>query len=107
MECAEEEVAGAVAGEEAAGAVGPVGGGGEAEDDYAGLRVPETRNRAAPVLLAGVGGFFVAGDLLAPLDEARAAPTGGYLLLQPRERAEALPLSFRFSDGFCFRRRSG
>jgi len=45
-----------------------------------------------------VGGLFLAGDLLAPLDEARAVPAGSYLVFQLRERVETLPLSFRFFD---------
>ena len=98
VERAEEEVAGAVAGKEATGAVGSVGGWGETEDDHPGPRVPEPRDGATPVLLAGVGGLFLAGDLLAPLDETRAVPAGSYLVFQLRERVETLPLSFRFFD---------
>ncbi len=102
MERAEEEVAGAVAGEEAAGAVCSVGGRSEAEDDHAGLWIPESRDRAAPVLLAGVGRLLVASDPLAPLDEARAEPTGDYLLFELRERPEALFISLRLFDRSVF-----
>jgi hypothetical protein len=56
------EVAGAVAGEGAAGAVGSVGSGGEAEDEDAGARVAEAGHRFGPVFLVAVG--FAAG--LAP-----------------------------------------
>jgi hypothetical protein len=45
-----------------------------------------------------VGGPFLTGDLLAPLDETRAVPAGSYLVFQLRERVEALLLSFRFFD---------
>jgi len=67
-----------------------VGGWSQTEDDYPGFRVPEPRDRAAPVFLAGVSSLFVAGDLFAPLDEARKAPAAGYLLFERRERREAL-----------------
>jgi hypothetical protein len=43
------EVAGAVAGEGAAGAVGAVGPGGEAEDEDAGARIAEAGDGAGPV----------------------------------------------------------
>jgi hypothetical protein len=57
----------------------------QAEDDHAGFRIPEPRDRATPVLLPGVGRLLLAGDLLAPLYEARAEPAGGYLLFELRE----------------------
>jgi hypothetical protein len=82
VERGEEEVAGAISGEVAAGAVGPVGGGGQAEDDHPGVWVPEPRYGTAPVIFGGVGGLFLAGDLFAPLDEARAAPAGDDLLFE-------------------------
>ena len=85
MEGGEEEIPGAVAGEELAGTVGSVGGRGEAEDDYPGPRIAETGNGAAPVGLIPVGGLLLAGDSLAPLDEARAAAAGGDRLFQCRE----------------------
>ena len=43
------EVAGAVAGEGSAGAVGSVGAGGEAEDEDSGAGVAKARNGAGPV----------------------------------------------------------
>ncbi len=103
MEGAEEEVAGAVAGKEAAGAVGPVRRWGEAEHDYAGVRVPEARYGTAPVLFVRVGGLLLASDPLAPLDEARAAPARGYLRFElrerVRERAQAPVFLFLFDAG--------
>jgi hypothetical protein len=89
VERAEEEVSRTVAGEEAAGAVGSVGGWSQAEDDHPGFRVSEPRDRTAPVFLAGVSSLFVAGDLFAPLDEAWTVPAGGYLLFERRECREA------------------
>ena len=47
----EQEVAGAVAGEDAAGAVAAVGRGGEADDEQPRARIAEARHRPAPVLL--------------------------------------------------------
>jgi hypothetical protein len=85
MERGEEEVAGAVAGEVAAGAVGAVGRRGEPEDKDLGLRVAEAGDGAAPVLLFAVGRLLLAGYPLAPLDEAWAEPAGGDLCLQLRE----------------------
>ena len=73
-----------------------MGGWSQTEDDYPGFRVPKPWDRAAPVLLAGVSSLFVAGDLFAPLDEARAAPAGGYLIFERRERCEAF-----FDETFC------
>jgi hypothetical protein len=94
VERGEEEVARAVAGEEAAGTVRAVGGGGEAEKYDARLRISETGDRTAPVALVRKGGPFFVGDFFAPLDQAWAASAGGYLLLQGGEL-------------FLFRRRSG
>ena len=53
------EVAGAVAGEGAAGAVGSVGTGGEAEDENAGVGIAEAGDGFGPVFLIAVG--FSAG----------------------------------------------
>ena len=85
MERAEEEVPGAVAGEEASGTVSAVGSRREAEDHNARVRVPETGDRAAPVLFTGISSPFFAGYLLAPLYETRTTPAGGYLPFERRE----------------------
>ena len=58
------EVAGAVAGEWAAGAVGSVSAGGETEDEDAGAGVSEAGNGTAPVGLVLVGAAFGLGDAL-------------------------------------------
>lgn len=73
MQAREEEIPRAVAGEVATGAVRAVGGGGEAEYDDARVRVAEAGDGAAPVGIVPEGGAFLAGDLLAPLDQAWAA----------------------------------
>ncbi len=62
------EVAGAVAGERATGAVCAVGSGGEAADEDAGARIAEAGNGAGPVLVVLVGaaaGLADAGTVLA------------------------------------------
>jgi len=108
VERAEEEIPGAVAGEVAAGAVRPVCGRSQAEDDHAGFGVPKPRDRATPVLLPGVSGLLLAGDLLAPLDEARAEPAGDYLLFEPREPLlsgigkNTTPTPYSWSPGVSF-----
>ena len=48
MQGGEQEVAGAVAGEDAAGAVAAVGRGGQADDEQARPRIAEARARAGP-----------------------------------------------------------
>jgi len=82
VEGGEEKVTRAVAGKEAAGPVGAVGGGGKAEDDCPCCRVAEAGDGTAPVGLARVGGFLLVGDLLAPGDEPRASPTRDDLALE-------------------------
>ena len=82
------EVAGAVAGEGAAGAVGTVGSGGEAEDEDAGVGVAETRNGFGPVLLVAVGLAAVFADGAAVVDEPGAAGAGGDALLSGIENGE-------------------
>lgn len=69
----EKEVAGAVPGEDAAGAIGAVGTGGEADDDEAGLGVTERGDGAAPVGVGEVGAALDLGDVLAVVAEAGAA----------------------------------
>ena len=72
VECLVEEIAGAVAGEDAAGAVGAVGSGGESDDDEAGLGVAERGDGAAPVGFVAVGAALGLGDVLAVFAEAGA-----------------------------------
>jgi hypothetical protein len=62
------EIAGAVAGEGATGAVCAVGSGGEAEDEHAGARITETGHRARPVdviLVGSAAGFSDASAIVA------------------------------------------
>jgi len=66
------EVAGAVAGEVAAGAVGAVRTGGEADDEHAGIGVAEAGDRTRPVGLVAVGGTAVLADAGAVLAQAGA-----------------------------------
>ena len=86
MQRGEQEVARAVAGEHAAGAVGAVRGRREPEHEHARGRVAEARDRAAPVVLVAERRALLARDPLAPLDEARAGAAGGDLGLERGER---------------------
>ena len=85
-----EPLAGAVAREHAAGPVGPVGGGGEADDDDLRRRVTEPGHAATPVLLVGVGGPLGGGHLLAPLDQPRAPAARRHLLGHGRQLGATL-----------------
>ena len=82
------EVAGAVAGEGSAGAIGPVGSGREAEDENAGAWVAEAGNGARPVGFILVGATFHLADTPAVVAKARATLAGGdglvYLLKERR-----------------------
>ena len=70
------EVAGAVAGEGAAGAVGSVGAGGEAEDEDAGAGIAEAGDGAGPVGLVLVGAAFGFADAAAVVAKPGAAFAG-------------------------------
>ncbi len=72
-----EQVAGGVAGEDPAGAVGAVRGGGEADQDEGGVGRAEAGDRAGPVVPVQVGAAFDPGRLLAPLDQTGAGPAVG------------------------------
>ena len=96
----EEEVAGAVAGEGAAGAIGAMSAGGEAEDEDLGVGIAKGRDGLAPVFPIGIGaaaeaGYFgaviakagtqVAGDDAA-VEEVKGIWTAGHgLILGVRE----------------------
>ena len=67
------EVAGAVAGEGTAGAVGSVGAGGEAEDEDSGAGVAEAGDGAGPVGLVLVGAAFGFADAAAVVAKARCS----------------------------------
>src|SRR6266498_3224241 len=79
----EQPVAGAVAGEDAAGAVAAVGGGRQAEDEQARGGVAEAGHRPAPVVPVPEGGALLPGDLLAPGDQARAPAALDQLPVEP------------------------
>ena len=70
------EVAGAVAGEGSAGAVGSVGAGGEAEDEDAGAGVAKAGNGAGPVGLVDIGAAFGFADSAAVFAKTGAALAG-------------------------------
>lgn len=70
------EVAGAVSGKGAAGAVGPVGSRGEAEDEDAGAGVAEAGNGTGPVGLVLVGAALDLADASAVVAEAGATFAG-------------------------------
>jgi hypothetical protein len=83
------EVAGAIAGEGAAGSVGSVGARGEAEDEDSGARVAKAGNRTGPVGLVLVGATFGFADAAAVVAKADATFTGndGFAnLLEERRR---------------------
>jgi hypothetical protein len=70
------EFSGGVAGERAAGAVGAVGSGCEAEDDDPGLRVSEAGDGLAPVVVVFVSAPFIASDGFTVDDQSGAAGAG-------------------------------
>ena len=82
------EVSGAVAGERAAGAVGSVSSGGEAEDEDTGVGVAEAWNRFGPVLLVTIGLAGVRADAAAVVDEPGAEGAGSDALLSGIENGE-------------------
>src|SRR5260370_26848799 len=86
VEGAIEPIAGAVAGEDAAGAVAAVRRGRQSDDQQPRRRIAEPRHRASPVYLVLVGRPLVVRDLLAPRHKARAQPARDDLLLQFLQR---------------------
>ena len=77
-----EDVAGAVAGEHAAGAVGAVGAGSEAEDEDAGVRVAEGGDGSSPIGLIAVGAALELRDFGSMGAETGTALAGNDLLLE-------------------------
>jgi hypothetical protein len=71
------EVAGTIAGEGPAGAIGSVSAGCEAQDKNAGERVSEARNRARPVGLVEVGATFGLANSAAVVAETGTKFAGG------------------------------
>src|ERR1700728_4920414 len=76
MERFVEKIAGAVAGEHAASAVGAMGGGSEAENQQLRARVAEAGDRLAPVVPIAVGEALFGGDRFAILHQPRAFAAG-------------------------------
>ena len=72
MELFVQEVAAAVSGEHAPGAIRAVGRGGQADDQELSLRIAESGDRAAPVRFVPVGAPLGARDFLAVANQARA-----------------------------------
>ena len=75
------EVAGAVAGEGAAGAVGSVGTGSEAEHEDAGVGVAEAGNGFGPVFLVAVGLAARLANAADVVDKPRTARAGDDVFL--------------------------
>jgi hypothetical protein len=76
MQGAIEPVAGFIAGEHAAGAVGAVGSWGEAKNKEAGGGIAETRNGLPPVVPIAVGAALDAGYVGAMFPQARTEGAG-------------------------------
>ena len=74
MERREQEVAGAIAGEDAPGAVPAVRGRSEPDDQHAGIRVAEPGDGPAPVVVGPKGRSLLARDRFPPGDEPRTGP---------------------------------
>jgi hypothetical protein len=72
MELFVQEVAAAISGEHAPGAIRAVGCGGQADDQELSLRIAEAGDGAAPVRFVAVGAALGAGDFLAVANQARA-----------------------------------
>jgi hypothetical protein len=71
-----EPVAGAIAGEHPAGAVGAVRRRGQADDRQPCIRVAEAGDGLRPVVLPSEASGWLSGAGLAPLDQAWAAVAG-------------------------------
>src|SRR5262252_6136386 len=76
VQSAIEEIAGTVAGEDAAGAVAAVGRRRQTADKNAGRWIAKAGHGASPVFLIAEGGPLLACRLLAPLHQSRAARAG-------------------------------
>src|SRR5690606_36373457 len=94
-----QPVPGTVSGEHATGSVRAVGGRREADDEHPRGVVAETGHRTAPVLLVGERGALLAGDLLAPLDQPRAAAALDDDLVELLDRARRRQLRLAGAHG--------
>src|SRR6185437_5095754 len=94
-----EEVSGAVAGEDSAGAIAAVGSRGEAEGQDASFGVAVARHGTGPVSLIDVGAPFALADALAVFAKSRAAFTCGDSFMEHCEGGRSwrggLPDSYR------------
>src|SRR5256885_1214997 len=72
---AEEPIAGAIAGKDAARSIAAVRGRREADDEQPRIGVAEARDRPAPVLPVAIRSAFFERDLFAPRDKPRALET--------------------------------
>ena len=90
-----EKVAGAVAGEHAAGPVGPVRRRGQAHDEDSPPPVAEAGNGPRPVVPVGKGTALRAADLGAPRAQLRAAPAPRHRPLEGVQGLAALAHSTR------------
>lgn len=70
------EVSGGISRKGAAGAVGAMGAGSEAENQHAGIGIAEPGHRFPPVVPIAVGAAFFLGDLLSIGHQARATRAG-------------------------------
>jgi hypothetical protein len=86
MQRGPQEVARGIAREDPAGAIAAVRGWGQSDQQDPPVRVAEPGDRPAPVGLIAKPCDLLAGDPLAPLDEARAAPAFHDLRGQRGER---------------------
>lgn len=82
VEDAVEDIAGAISGEHAAGAIGTVGSGCETEDEDAGLRVAERGNGTAPIGLVAVGAALEFRDFRSMGAEAGTAAASDDFLFE-------------------------
>jgi len=80
-----EKIAGAVAGEDAAGAIAAVGGGGEAENQELRVGIAEAGDGFAPVGPIAKGAAFFLRDFFTVNDEARAFAAGDDFFVQDME----------------------
>ena len=90
MEDGVHEVAGAVAGKGAAGAVGSMGAGREAHDEDAGVGIAESRNGFGPVFLVAIGFAARLADATNVGDESGTTGAVRDVLLKLAENGEGM-----------------
>lgn len=102
MERAVEELAGAVAGEHATGAVGSMGTGSEAHDQQARGRISKRRDGLTPVLPVVPGAAFSDRDGAAVLCEARAPFAGNDLAVKEKKIHNAVRIRLTDKDRYFY-----